>query len=205
MQKYPKEEKMLRQILNWERKHLRSRTKVNYALTVDLLKNNGLDSDFRKYIVTKEYSYVSDTSRVFDLGHYGETVKSWLTEACSLIDIFHERHALRGKMEKHLREDGLYEQMERLFYSLMSGFLHTISFFQYDRIMQESYRNAGICLIRRTLGQAQKLLDYYGSYLSLQGSASLADPSDEVGNIQLAVESMQEALQQARSSTDSKE
>ena len=43
MQKYPKEEKMLRQILNWERKHLRSRTKVNYALTVDLLKNNGLD------------------------------------------------------------------------------------------------------------------------------------------------------------------
>ena len=115
MQKYPKEEKMLRQIQNWERKHLRSRTRVNYALTVDLLKSNGLDSDFRKYILTKEYSYVSDTSHVFELGIYGETVRKWITEACRLIDIFHERHALRGKMDKHLREDGSMSRWNSFF------------------------------------------------------------------------------------------
>ena len=63
---------MLRQIQGWERKHLRTHTKVNYALTVDLLKNDGLDSDFRKYIITKEYTFVSDTSRTFSLGVYGE-------------------------------------------------------------------------------------------------------------------------------------
>ena len=205
MQKYPKEEKMLRQIQSWERKHLRSRTRVNYALTVDLLKNNGMDSDFRKYIVTKEFSYVSDTSRVFELGPYGETVKEWITGACSLIDIFHERHAMRGKMEKELREDSLYEQMEQLFYALMARFLHTVSFFQYDRIAQESYRNAGVRLIRRIQAEAQKLLDYYGAYLSLQNAASFSEPYDEVSSIQLAVESMQEALRQTKGRADTKE
>gem|GEM_PF-2726064 len=197
MRRFSKEEKMLRQILHWEKKHLRSHTKVNYALTVDLLKNDGLNTDYRRYILTKEYYFLSDTSRSFPLGNYGETVKGWLTEAGRLIEVFHERHAMRGRLEKTMREDSLYEQMEMVFYGIMAQFLHAVSFFQYDRIANNEYREAGGGQILRLLGRADKLLEYYGSYISLQGAAAFADPYDEITGIQIAVESMQEALRQA--------
>ena len=80
-------EKTLRQIQHWEKRHLRSHTKVNYALTVDLLKNNGMDSDFRRYILSKEYTFVSDSARTFSLGVFGETVKNWLQNAEQQINI----------------------------------------------------------------------------------------------------------------------
>lgn len=194
MRKYAKEEKLLRQIQNWEKKHLRCRTKVNYALTADLLKTDGLDSDFRRCILTKEYTFVSDTSRTFALGIFGETVKGWLSEACREIEIFHERHAMRGKLDKSQREDALYEQMEQVFYGLMAQFLHAVTFFQYDRIGNAVYREYGGGQIVRILERGQRLLEYYGSYLSLQGTAAFAEPYDEIGNIQVAVETMQEAL-----------
>ena len=158
MRRFSKEEKMLRQIQGWERKHLRTHTKVNYALTVDLLKNDGLDSDFRKYIITKEYTFVSDTSRTFSLGVYGETVKGWLSEACQAIEIFHERQALRGKLDKLLREDSLYFQMDTVFYGLMAQFLPAITFFQYDRIQNPVYREYGSTQIERLLERSRKLL-----------------------------------------------
>lgn len=187
---------MLRQIQRWEKKHLRSHTKVNYALTVDLLKNDAMDSDFRRYILNKEYYYLSDTSRTFSLGVFGETVKGWLTQACREIEIFHERHAMRAKLEKSQREDSLYEQMEQVFYGIMSQFLHAVSFFQYDRITNEVYREQGGGQIERLLNRAERLLDYYGSYLSLQGAAAFAETYDEIGSIQIAVETMQDALRQ---------
>ena len=202
MQKYPKEEKVLRQILHWEKKHLRSRTKVNYGLTADLLLRGGMDSEYRRYLITKEYTYLSDTSRTFDLGPYGEIVKAWITEACRLITVFHERHALRSKLTKQFREDALYEKMEQLFYAFMAQFLHTVSFFQYDRIMNESYRTAGMRTVARILERARVLLEYYGTYLSVQGQSLFADVPDEIGNISLAVESMQQALRETRGADD---
>ena len=198
MQKYPKEEKVLKQIMNWEKKHLRSRTKVNYGLTADLLLHGGMDSEYRKYLITKEYTYLSDTARSFDLGPFGEIVKAWSTEACRQITVFHERHAMRAKLEKQFREDSLYEKMEQLFYAYMAQFLHAVSFFQYDRIKNESYRQAGMRTVARILGQAQMLLEHYGTYLSVQGQTLFADMQDEIGSISLAVESMQEALRQTR-------
>ena len=198
MQKYPKEEQVLKQIMNWEKKDLRSRTKVNYGLTADLLLHGGMDSEYRKYLITKEYMYLSDTARSFDLGPFGEIVKAWSTEACRQITVFHERHAMRAKLEKQFREDSLYEKMEQLFYAYMAQFLHAVTFFQYDRIKNESYRQAGMRTVARILGQAQMLLEHYGTYLSVQGQTLFADMQDEIGSISLAVESMQEALRQTR-------
>ena len=198
MQKYPKEEKVLKQIMNWEKKHLRSRTKVNYGLTADLLLHGGMDSEYRKYLITKEYTYLSDTARSFDLGPFGEIVKAWSTEACRQITVFHERHAMRAMLEKQFREDSLYEKMEQLFYAYMAQFLHAVTFFQYDRIKNESYRQAGMRTVARILGQAQMLLEHYGTYLSVQGQTLFADMQDEIGSISLAVESMQDALRQTR-------
>ncbi|MBR4200549.1 MAG: hypothetical protein IKQ91_04635 [Oscillospiraceae bacterium] len=198
MRRFSKEEKMLRQIQSWERKHLRTHTKVNYALTVDLLKNDGMDSDFRKYIITKEYTFVSDTSRTFSLGVFGETVKGWLTEACRKIEIFHERQALRGKLDKVQREDSLYYEMDTVFYGLMAQFLHAITFFQYDRITNPVYREYGSAQIQRILERCEKLLEYYGSYISLQGATAFAEPYDEISSIQIAVETMQETLRDSQ-------
>ena len=189
-------EKTLRQIQHWERKHLRSHTKVNYALTVDLLKNNGMDTDFRRYILTKEYTFISDTARTFSLGNFGETVKGWLHSAMQEIEIFHERQAMRGKLDKTLRADSLFDQMEQVFYGLMAQFLHAVSFFQYDRIGNAVYREYGSAQIKRILDRGTQLLEYYGSYLSMQGAAAFAEPIDEIGNIKIAVESMQEALRE---------
>ncbi|MBR6719071.1 MAG: hypothetical protein IKI77_12115 [Oscillospiraceae bacterium] len=202
MQKYPKEEKVLRQILGWEKKHLRSRTKVNYALTADLLKHDGLNTDFRRYLVTKEYSYRSDTSRTFDLGPYGETVLGWAKRACRQIEVFHERHALRSRLDKELREDGLYEKMEQVFYAIMAQYLHVVSFFQYDRILNAAYRDAGVRTVARILDRADQLLEYYGSYLSLQGASAFTEPFDEISGIQVAVEAMQDALRQTHDTDD---
>ncbi|MBR5722165.1 MAG: hypothetical protein IKX57_00940, partial [Oscillospiraceae bacterium] len=92
----------------------------------------------------------------------------------------------------------LYEKMEQLFYAYMAQFLHTVSFFQYDRIMNESYRQAGMRTVARILGQAQMLLEHYGTYLSVQGQTLFSDMQDEIGSISLAVSSMQEALRQTR-------
>ncbi len=194
-----KGEKTLRQIQHWEKKHLRSHTKVNYALTVDLLKNNGMDTDFRRYILTKEYTFVSDSSRTFSLGNFGETVKGWIRRGVQEIDIFHERQAMRGKLSKTQKADALFDQMEQVFYGLMAQFLHAVSFFQYDRIGNPAYREYGGGQITRILDRGQQLLDYYGSYLTLQGAAAFAEPFDEIGSIQVAVEAMQEALRQVDS------
>lgn len=194
-----KGEKTLRQIQHWEKKHLRSHTKVNYALTVDLLKNNGMDTDFRRYILTKEYTFVSDSSRTFSLGNFGETVKGWIRRGVQEIDIFHERQAMRGKLSKTQKADALFYQMEQVFYGLMAQFLHAVSFFQYDRIGNPAYREYGGGQITRILDRGQQLLDYYGSYLTLQGAAAFAEPFDEIGSIQVAVEAMQEALRQVDS------
>ena len=202
MQKYPKEEKILKQIMHWEKKHLRSRTKVNYGLTVDLLKNNGLDSEYRKYLITKEFTYLSDSARTFDLGPYGETVRSWITEACKMITVFHERHDMRSRLEKQFRDDNLYEKMEQVFYAIMAQFLHTINFFQYDRIQNESYREAGIRTIARLLGKANLLLEYYGTYLSVQGQSLYDVGVDEIGTISVAVQAMQDALRQTHGTDD---
>ena len=190
-------EKILRQIQHWEKKHLRSHTKVNYALTVDLLKNNGMDTDFRRYILTKEYTFVSDSARTFSLGNFGETVKGWLHSAVQEIDIFHERQSMRAKLDKTQRADSLFDQMEQVFYGLMEQFLHAVSFFQYDRIGNAVYREYGSAQIQRVLERGRQILDYYGSYLSLQGAAAFAEPYDEIGSIQIAVEAMQDALREA--------
>lgn len=197
MRKFAKEEKMLKQIQHWEKKHLRSHTKVNYALTADLIKRGDLNTDFRRCIVTKEYAYLSDTSRVFPLNGFGEYVKGWFTKADRLIGIFHERHAMRSRLDKQFRDDSLYDQMEQVFYGIMSQFLHAVSFFQYDRIGDEAYRTASGGQIMRLLNRCDALLEYYGSYLSLQGAASYSDSSDEISGIQTAVESMQYALREA--------
>ncbi|MBR5362156.1 MAG: hypothetical protein IK134_02365 [Oscillospiraceae bacterium] len=200
MGKNSKGEKTLRQIQHWEKKHLRSHTKVNYALTVDLLKNNGMDTDFRRYILTKEYTFVSDSARTFSLGNFGETVKGWIRRCVQEIDIFHERQAMRGKLSKTQKADTLFDQMEQVFYDLMAQFLHAVSFFQYDRIGNPTYREYDGGQITRILDRGQQLLDYYGSYLTMQGAAAFAEPFDEIGSIQVAVEAMQEALRQADSS-----
>ena len=186
----------LRQIQHWEKRHLRSHTKVNYALTVDLLKNNGMDSDFRRYILSKEYTFVSDSARTFSLGVFGETVKNWLQNAEQQINIFHERQAMRRKLDKVQRADSLYDQMEQVFYGVMTQFLQMISFFQYDRIADPVYREFGNTQIMRILAHAQQLLDYYGSYLTMQGTAGFTNSAEEIANIQIAVESMQETLRQ---------
>ena len=199
MGKNSRGEKTLRQIQHWEKKHLRSHTKVNYALTVDLLKNNGMDTDFRRYILTKEYTFVSDTARTFSLGHFGETVKGWIRRAVQEIDIFHERQAMRGRLDKTQRADALFDRMEEVFYGLMAQFLHAVSFFQYDRIENPAYREYGGGQIMKILERGQQLLDYYGSYLTLQGSSAFAVPYDEIGGIRVAVEAMQDALRQVGS------
>ena len=202
MQRYPKEEKVLKQILGWEKKHLRSRTKVNYGLTADLLIHCGLDSEYRKYLITKEFTFLSDSARTFDLGPYGELVKAWMTEACRQITVFRERHAMRSRLDKKLREDSLYEKMEQVFYAVMAQFLHTINFFQYDRIMNESYRDAGVRTVARILERGRLLLEYYGTYLSVQGQSTFAEVGDEIGDISLAVQAMQDALRQTRGALD---
>lgn len=189
-------EKTLRQIEHWEKRHLRSHTKVNYALTVDLLKNNGMDTDFRRYILSKEYTFVSDSARTFSLGIFGETVKGWVQNAVREINIFHERQAMRRKLDKTMRTDSLYDQMEQVFYGVMTQFLQLISFFQYDRIADPVYREYGNAQILRILAQGQQLLEYYGSYLTMQGTAAFTNSAEEIADIQIAVESMQETLRQ---------
>ncbi len=197
MRKYTKEEKTLKQIQHSEKKHLRRNTKVNYKLTADLIARGDLNTDFRKYLVTKEYAYLSDTSKVFPLYRYGEYVKGWFTKANNLIDVFHERHAMRAKLDKQFREDSLYEQMEQVFYGIMAQFLHAVNFFQYDRVTDNSYRSAAGAQVFRLLNKAGVLLEHYGSYLSLQGAAAFSDSSEEISGIQLAVESMQDALRES--------
>lgn len=194
MSKNSKGEKILRQIENWEKKHLKSHTKVNYALTLDLLKNNDLDSEYRRCLLIKEYTFVSDTARTFPLGVFGENVKNWTTKAIQEIEIFHERQAMRRRLDKTQRADTLYDQMEQLFYDLMAQFLHAVSFFQYDRIDNAEYRAAGNAQILRILARGVQLLEYYGSYLSLQSAATFTETYDEIGDIRIAVEAMQDAL-----------
>ena len=194
MQKFSKEEKILRQIEIWEKKHLRSHTKVNYGLTFDLIQHDDLNTEYRKLLVTKDYYYVSDTSRRFQLMGFGETVKSWLTEASRSITVFRERHAMRSRLSKEQRDDTLYDRMEQVYYGFMAQFLHAISFFQYDRIANEAYRTGADQKIKLILGKANALLEYYGSYLSLQGASAFVQPDDEIAGIRVAVESMQEAL-----------
>ncbi len=196
MSKNSRGEKTLRQIEHWEKKHLRSHTKVNYALSLDLLKTGDLDSDYRRCLLIREYTFVSDSARTFPLGTFGETVKDWTDKAAREIEIFHERQAMRGKLDKIQRADSLFDQMEQLFYDLMSQFLHAVSFFQYDRINNEAYREAGTGQIMRILVRGAQLLEYYGSYLSLQSAAAFSEPVDEIGNIRIAVEAMQDALRQ---------
>ncbi len=196
MSKNSKGEKILRQIENWEKKHLKSHTKVNYALTLDLLKNNDLDSEYRRCLLIKEYTFVSDTARTFPLGVFGENVKNWTTKAIQEIEIFHERQAMRRRLDKTQRADTLYDQMEQLFYDLMAQFLHAVSFFQYDRIDNAEYRAAGNAQILRILARGVQLLEYYGSYLSLQSAATFTETYDEIGDIRIAVEAMQDALRQ---------
>ncbi|MCQ2417908.1 MAG: hypothetical protein MJ071_08900 [Oscillospiraceae bacterium] len=193
---HSRDERILRQIQRWKQKHLRIRTKVNYALTADLLINDGMNSDFRKYIITKEYLYQSETSREFQLFQYGTLVEGWLNQACHLIDVFHERHDMRKKLERYLRDDVLYVQMEQVFYHLMAAFLQMIRFFQYDRITNEEYRESASGKITELMHKAEKLLEYYGSYIALQGASAYSNVSDEIGAIHLAVESMQDACRE---------
>lgn len=196
MGKNSKGEKILRQIEHWEKKHLKSHTKVNYALTIDLLKNNDMDSEYRRCLLIKEYTFVSDTARTFPLGVFGETVKEWTSKALREIEIFHERQALRRKLDKIQRADALFDQMEQVFYDLMAQFLQAVSFFQYDRIGNAEYRASGSEQIMRILVRGAQLLEYYGSYLTLQSAATFAEPYDEIGDIRIAVEAMQDALRQ---------
>ena len=195
MRRFGKEEKMLRQLYHWDKKHLRTRTKVNYALTLDQLKSDSMDPEtHRKCIVTKEFTFVSDTTRVFQLGIYGETVRMWLNRACKLIDVFHERHDMRGRLDKLFREDALYEHMEEIFYTLMGHFLHSINFFQYDRIANDAYRTQAGSKIEAILERADNLLGLYGSYLSLQGTSVYPDTAEDLIGIRDAVSAMQEAF-----------
>ena len=195
MRRFAKEEKMLRDIVNWDKKHLRTRTKVNYDQTIDRLMADKPETDsHRKYIVTKEYLFRSDTSRVFQLGIHGETVRGWLERACRLIVVFHERHDMRSRLEKLFREDALYDHMEEIFYHIMAHFLHFINFFQYDRIENQDYRTAAGAQLERMLDQADHLLEMYGSYLSLQGTAVFPDTAEDLTAIRDAVSAMQEAF-----------
>lgn len=86
--------------------------------------------------------------------------------------------------------------MEQVFYDLMAQFLHAVSFFQYDRIGNAEYRASGSEQIMRILVRGAQLLEYYGSYLTLQSAATFAEPYDEIGDIRIAVEAMQDALRQ---------
>ena len=103
---------------------------------------------------------------------------------------------MRRKLDKVQRADSLYDQMEQVFYGVMTQFLQMISFFQYDRIADPVYREFGNTQIMRILAHAQQLLDYYGSYLTMQGTAGFTNSAEEIANIQIAVESMQETLWQ---------
>ena len=198
MRRFPKEEKMLKEILHWDKKHLRTRTKVNYALTIDQLRSDRIDPDsHRKYIVTKEFLFRSDTSRSFQLGVYGEMVRDWVNRACKMIDVFHERHDMRGRLHKIFREDSLYEHMEELFYTVMAQFLHSVNFFQYDRIDNEEYRTQAGGMIESLLMRADNLLALYGSYLSLQGTSVYPDTAADLAGIRNAVAAMQEAFRSA--------
>lgn len=196
MGKNSRGEKTLRQIEHWEKKHLRTHTKVNYGLTIDLLKNSELASDYRRCLLEKEYTYVSDSSSTFPLGLFGKTVCEWLEKAEREIEIFHERQSMRGKLDKTQRSDSLFDQMEQIFYDLMAQFLHAVSFFQYDRISNAAYSEAGSRQIMRILVSGAQLLEYYGSYLTLQTASAFSEPYDEIGSVKIAVEAMQEALRQ---------
>ena len=201
MRKFAKEEKTLRQLQDWERKHLRMHTKVNYnyALTADDAVRNNRNDEYRKLFVTKEYEFISDTSRHFALGQYGGTVRDWLHGIYQQIEVFRERHAMRMQLDKMLRDDPLYDNMEQVFYTLAAQMLHLLNFFQYDRIGNDKYRAAMQKHIAKLMQRTEQLLDCYGAYLSFQGtSAALLDDSPEIERIQIAVESMQEALEQSR-------
>ena len=203
MQRFTKEEKTLRQLLEWGRKHLRMRTKVNYnfALTADDALNRNRNDEYRRCFVTNEYEYISDTARHFPLGEYGETVNGWLQSVRQLTEVFRERHDMRTQLEKLLRDDPLYDRMEAIFYDLAARMLHLLSFFQYDRIGNDRYREAMQSRIGNLLQRSGLLLDYYGSYLSFQSSSAYADDTDEIDHIQIAVEAMQEALEQSKGNT----
>ena len=195
MRRFAKEEKMLKEIVHWDKKHLRTRTKVNYDQTIDRLKADRPDPEsHRKYIVTREFTFRSDTSREFQLGVYGETVRGWIGRANALIVVFHERHDMRSRLDKMFREDALYDHMEEIFYSMMAHFLHAVNFFQYDRIANDGYRTAAGGQIERMLSQADHLLELYGSYLSLQGTAVFPDTAEDLNGIRDAVSAMQEAF-----------
>ena len=205
MRKFAKEEKTLRQLQDWERKHLRMHTKVNYnyALTADDAVRNNRNDEYRKLFVTKEYEFISDTSRHFALGQYGGTVRDWLHGFCHQIEVFRERHAMRGRLDRLLREDSLYDSMEQLFYTFSAQMLHLLDFCQYDRIANDEYRTAIQKHVDKLMQRTEQLLDCYGAYLSFQGtSAALPDDSQEIERIQIAVESMQEALEQSRGTAE---
>ncbi|MBR6107559.1 MAG: hypothetical protein IKQ39_06085 [Oscillospiraceae bacterium] len=201
MQKFAKEEKTLRQLQDWEKKHLRMHTKVNYnyALTADAALNSNRNDEYRKFFVTKEYEFVSETSRRFPLGRHGETVKEWLHGICQQIEVFRERHAMRGQLDRILRDDPLYDSMEQVFYTLAAQMLHLLNFFQYDRIANDKYRATMQKHIGRLMQRSEQILEYYGAYLTIQGTpAAVTDDAPELDRIQIAVESMQDALEQTR-------
>lgn len=200
MRRFAKEERVLRQLQDWGKKHLRMRTKVNYNFTLpaDKAVNKNRNGEYRHHFITKDYEFVSDTAQHFSLGTYGETIKEWLNGIGHLISVFRERRAMREQLEKFLRDDVLYDRMEQVFYELAAQMLHLLSFCQYDRIANDKYREMIQKRIAKLLERAQTLLEYYGSYLSLQGSSAYADETIEIDRIQIAVESMQETLEQSR-------
>lgn len=205
MRKFAKEEKMLRQLLEWGKKHIRMRTKVNYnfALTADDALNGNRNDEYRRCFVTKEYEYISDTSRHFPLGEYGETVKEWMKRINHIAEVFHERHDMRAQLDKLLRDDPLYDRMEEIFYDLAAVLLHFLSFFQFDRIGNTHYRETMQDQINRLMQRADLLLDYYGSYLSFQATSAYSDDTDEIDHIQIAVDAMREAQEQSKGSMTS--
>ncbi len=205
MRKFTKEEKTLRQLQDWGKKHIRMRTKVNYnfALTADEALNGNRNDEYRRYFITKEYEYISDTSRHFPLGEYGETVRDWVLSIHRLAEVFRERHDMRAQLEKLLRDDPLYDRMEEIFYTFTARILHLLSFFQFDRIGNEQYRETMQNQIEKLMQRTELLLDYYGSYLSFQVSSAYTDDTDEIDHIRIAVEAMQEALEQSKGTMNS--
>ena len=204
MRRFAKEEKSLRQLQEWQKKHLRMHSKVNYnyALTADAAINGNRNDEYRRTLVVKEFYYVSDTSRRFPLGKYGAVVEGWVLRSNHLIDVFRERHALRMKLRRELRDDLMFDQIEQTFYGIMVQLLHAYSFFQYDRIENDAYRNAGDAQITQLLDRCEQLLEHYGSYLSMQGAEIFAAPYDDVSSIQIAIETMEDALQEPDAQKD---
>lgn len=171
-----KDNRVLLDISEWQEKHLVRRTQSKKRV----------------------WCYQSDTGNVFRLGDRESEIKKLTDRAEKTVKIFEERRRSRAQLDKELRKDPLLDQIEESFFSAMTQYLTEVNMFQYDRVGDKAYTDSVLAHIAALLQNAEGLIRHYGDYMLALTQAAAADTETERDMIANAVQSMTQAVAEAR-------